>query len=187
MKLTNHFDAFLSDVVNLNETRLTQLDTSVDAVRTVIKSSGWTGNPISFATQGSWAHKTIIRPVEGKAFDADLIAFVKPVEGWGPRDYLTTLKSVFAGHGTYEDKVKRYSHCVTIEYAGERRIDIAPCVVNRSGITRNEVCNFGTDAFQASEPTLYTNCHCTEDDSGTIAISCGGCYGSPPARLERIA
>jgi len=37
------------------------------------------------------------------------------------------------------------------------------------------------------QPTLYTNCHCTEDDSGTIAISCGGCYGSPPARLERIA
>jgi hypothetical protein len=32
-----------------------------------------------------------------------------------------------------------------------------------------------------------TPCDCTEDDAGTITISCGGCYGAPPVRLERIA
>jgi hypothetical protein len=37
------------------------------------------------------------------------------------------------------------------------------------------------------QPTLWGSCHCTEDDAGSIAISCGGCYGAPPARLERIA
>jgi hypothetical protein len=34
--------------------------------------------------------------------------------------------------------------------------------------------------------TLYPNCNCAEDGEGTIAISCAGCYGSPPARLERL-
>jgi hypothetical protein len=31
------------------------------------------------------------------------------------------------------------------------------------------------------------SCRCREDDAGSIAISCGSCYGAPPARLERIA
>jgi hypothetical protein len=34
--------------------------------------------------------------------------------------------------------------------------------------------------------SLSTSCHCSEDNQGTITISCGGCYGSPPARLERL-
>jgi hypothetical protein len=33
---------------------------------------------------------------------------------------------------------------------------------------------------------LYGNCTCNEDNEGTVSISCGGCYGSPPARLERL-
>jgi hypothetical protein len=37
------------------------------------------------------------------------------------------------------------------------------------------------------QPTLYPGCNCAEDDAGTIVISCQGCYGSPPGRLERIA
>lgn len=45
---------------------------------------------------------------------------------------------------------------MTIEYAGERKIDIAPCVVNRGGAVRNEVCNFNTNEFELSEPEKYT-------------------------------
>jgi hypothetical protein len=31
------------------------------------------------------------------------------------------------------------------------------------------------------------NCYCVDlDDAGAIGLSCGGCYGSPPARLERL-
>jgi hypothetical protein len=29
-------------------------------------------------------------------------------------------------------------------------------------------------------------CFCSGDDAGTLTIACGGCYGSPPARLERL-
>jgi hypothetical protein len=35
--------------------------------------------------------------------------------------------------------------------------------------------------------SIYPDCHCQEDGEGTISISCAGCYGSPPVRLERLA
>jgi hypothetical protein len=156
MKLIDHFDTFMKDVVNLNDTRISQLDGSVEALQGVLRASDWEPKIKSFAAQGSWAHKTIIRPVDGKAFDADLLVFVKPVDGWGAKQYLTTLREVFASHGTYKDKVRRYSHCVTIEYAGEGKVDIAPCVVDRVSPGGYEVCNFNTDGFEQSEPSEYT-------------------------------
>jgi len=157
MKLVDHFDTFLTDVVNLNTTRITLLEDSIEALKGVIRASDWPPRIKSFTPQGSWAHKTIIKPVENSAFDADLLVFVKPVDSWDAREYLKTLRAVFANQATYEDKVRRFSHCVTIEYAGERKIDIAPCVVDRGGFTRFEVCNFETNEFEASEPIKYTD------------------------------
>lgn len=156
MKLIEQFNTFMTDVVNLNATRVTQLEDSIEALKGVLRGSEWKPKIKFFAPQGSWAHKTIIKPVEEKAFDADLLVFVKPVDGWTAKDYLCTLRAVFADHATYKDKVRRYSHCVTIEYAGERKIDIAPCVVDRGGVTQFEVCNFNTDEFERSEPEKYT-------------------------------
>lgn len=157
MKLTDHFNTFLTDIVNLNATRVTQLEDSIEALKKVIRGSDWKPTVKSFAPQGSWAHKTIIKPVENSAFDADLLVFVKPVDGWQAREYLTTLRAVFANQDAYKEKVRRFSHCITIEYAGERKIDIAPCVVDRGGITRFEVCNCNTNEFEASEPIKYTD------------------------------
>jgi hypothetical protein len=157
MKLIDHFTSFLHDTVNLNATRLTQLETSVGAIKDFIRASDWSPKMHTFEEQGSWAHKTIIKPVDGGEFDADLLVIVKPVEGWSAKEYLSTLKKVFSDSATYKDKVTRYSHCVTIEYAGERKVDIAPCVRDRGGITGYEVCNFGNDAFERSEPRKYTD------------------------------
>src|SRR6187402_1568718 len=114
MKLTDHFTTFLSDTVNLNATRLKRLETNVGALKTVIRDSDWRPKVVTFEEQGSWAHETIIKPVEGKAFDADLLVIVKPVEGWDAKEYLSTLRKLFADNVIYKDKVKRYSHCVTI-------------------------------------------------------------------------
>jgi hypothetical protein len=157
MKLKEHFDTFLDEAVNLNPTRLQLLEDSVATLEEVIAASSWAPKIKGWAGQGSWAHKTIIKPVDGRPFDADLLVYVQPVEGWDAKRYLTELKAVFANHGTYANKVHRYSHCVTIEYAGERKIDIAPVVVDRDAVTGFEVCNFDTNAFEASEPRLYTD------------------------------
>src|SRR5262245_40030355 len=131
MKLTEHFKDFLDDTVNLNMTRLDQLESSVSAIKDFIRASEWKPRVKHFTEQGSWAHRTIIKPVEEKAFDADLVVMVEAVADWDARTYLTTLRAIFADSGTYKDKVRRFSHCITIEYAGERKIDIVPCIVDR--------------------------------------------------------
>jgi len=156
MKLVAHFTSFLNDTVNLNATRITQLEDSVEALKDVIRDSDWEPRVITFEEQGSWAHQTIIKPVYRRAFDADLLVIIEPVDGWDAKTYLSTLRSVFANHGTYEDKVRRFSHCVTIEYAGERRVDIAPCIRERNGVPGHEVCNHTSNAFEPSEPEAYT-------------------------------
>ncbi len=60
MKLVDHFDTFLTDVVNLNASRITLLEDSIDALKGVIRASDWLPIIKSFTPQGSWAHKTII-------------------------------------------------------------------------------------------------------------------------------
>ena len=104
-----------------------------------------------------WAHKTIIKPVDKGEFDADLLVFVKPIAGWTAEDYIDTLLDAFKANKTYKDMVKPWSHCVTITYANDKKIDVAPCLVNRGNIGRYEVCNRDTDEFEQSEPTQYTD------------------------------
>lgn len=157
MKLVDQFKTFLSGEVNLNDTRMNQLGASVEAVQKAIKASSWEPKILDFDAHGSWAHGTIIKPVTGGEFDADLLVIVEPVEGWEAKDYVNKLGAFFDGHSIYKDKVHRYSHCVTIEYAGERRIDIAPCVKGRLWSNTYEVCNRTTNAFEITAALDYTD------------------------------
>lgn len=156
MKLHEHFKAFLDDHVNLNSTRLSLLEGSITAVENAVRALGWGPKVFSFAPQGSWAHETIIKPQSGQPFDADLLVFVEAKDGWTPKDYVNELANKLGKLPAYEGKVRRFSHCATIEYAGERKIDIAPCVVNRQHVGQYEVCNRVTDQFEASAPLAYT-------------------------------
>ncbi|APO49721.1 nucleotidyltransferase [Bradyrhizobium diazoefficiens] len=155
MKLVDLFNEFLNDTVNLNQTRVNGLEDSIEAIKGAVKDSDWKPKIQSWEPQGSWAHKTIIKPVDQGEFDADLLVFVHPVDGWEAADYIEELYTAFRANGTYKDKVRRWSHCVTITYANESKIDIAPCVVNRVG-NRLEVCNRVQNEFELSEPLQYT-------------------------------
>jgi hypothetical protein len=157
MKLCDHFKSFMKDSVNLNSTRLDLLEGSVETLKEVTRNSDWPPTGLVFAEQGSWAHKTIIKPVEGNAFDADLLVVVNAVKGWEAKQYLSTLRAVFADHGTYKDKVARSSHCVTITYAGERKVDLVPCIRDRNGVMGHEVCNYNENVFERSEPEAFTD------------------------------
>ena len=156
MKLNEHFKTFLDEQVNLNKTRLDLLESSVEAVQKAVRESGWGAEILGFAGQGSWEHGTIIKPLPNQEFDADILVFVKPKDGWETKDYVNRLFTAFEGNSTYKDKVRRYSHCVTIEYAGERKIDIAPCVKGRLTSDSYEVCNRNSNAFEQSAPVAYT-------------------------------
>jgi hypothetical protein len=157
MKLIQDFNTFLTDTVNLNSTRFDQLESSIDAIKTAVRGLDWTPTIVGFAAQGSWAHKTIIKPLPGDPFDADILVYVKPVDGWEAKDYINELYSEMSTLGLYKDKIRRYSHCITIEYAGERKIDVAPCVKERVQTSVWEVCNRDTNAFEKSNPLDYTD------------------------------
>jgi hypothetical protein len=157
MKLVDLFNDFLTETVNLNQTRVEALDDSIEAIKSAVKESDWAPKIHSWAPQGSWAHKTIIKPVDQGEFDADLLVLVYPIDGWSAADYIEELYEAFRAIGTYKDKVRRWSHCVTITYANDRKIDVAPCVINRGGFIRLEVCNRNTNEFERSEPIQYTD------------------------------
>lgn len=156
MKHADLFTQFLNDVVNLNVSRVTELETSIDAIKDAVRASPWQPKIVSWMSQGSWAHKTIIRPVDSGEFDADLLVFVQPIQDWTAARYVDDLYSALRENGIYKDKLQRYSHCVTINYANDKKIDIAPCVVKRGGYDQLEVCNRTADKFERSEPRKYT-------------------------------
>jgi len=129
MKLTEHFDTFMADVVNLNQARIDTLKARVDAILTTIEGfEVYSDILIETSPQGSWAHRTIIKPAGNSGFDADVVAFVKPHDEWTPAEYIEHLYAQFKGHGTYVSKVSLKTRCVTIQYANEFSIDVVPCV-----------------------------------------------------------
>ena len=155
MKQIDLFNDFLKDTVNLNDTRVTDLETSIEAIKDAVRTSDWEPHLNGWMAHGSWAHKTIIKPVDGGEFDADLLVFVEHVDGWSAATYIEELYKAFRANATYKDKVSRSSHCVTISYASEKKIDLAPCLTNRTNAL--EVCNRTTDQFEQTEPRQYTD------------------------------
>ena len=157
MRLISTFADFLTNTVNLNKTRLEQLDGSVDALKKFVRESDWDPKIRGFEEQGSWAHRTIIKPVDQGEYDADLLVLVDPVEGWSASDYVSKLGEIFSEDSTYGDKTKVWDYCVTIKYANERKVDIAPCVLDRKYSDTYEVCNRNNDTFCVSVPVAYTS------------------------------
>ena len=117
MKLVVEFTKFLEDEVNLNKTRIGTLTDRVDAIQKFLSNSGWQAPIDRYSPQGSWAHKTIIRPPGDQGFDADVLVFVQHVAGWKAEDYVLTLKDKFKGSGTYKEKVGLHTRCVRLEYS----------------------------------------------------------------------
>lgn len=151
------FETFLEEEVNLNKTRIRTLTDRVKAIEEFLSGASWGPKIIRFSSQGSWAHKTIIKPPGGQGFDADLLVFMQPVTGWQPEDYIIKLKDAFRASGTYKDKAGLHTRCVRLEYAGDFEIDVVQCVVNRPGGTSQfEVCNRNDNRFEPTDGEAYT-------------------------------
>ena len=129
MKHEQYFKDFLSDHVNLNQSRLDTLDGRVETITDLLKDklSGYR----KYSQQGSYAHQTIIKPVqENDEFDADILIFLKDddFDLNTFTDYVKGVHDVFQANKTYEDIVKINSRCVTIDYAGDFHLDVVPCI-----------------------------------------------------------
>lgn len=159
MKFAADFETFLADEVNLNQTRLDRLQESVGAIEDFL--SGHETYKDGFQElfpAGSWAHRTIIRPVGvNAAFDADVLLPVSLRSGWQAKDYIEQLYAAFRTHGTYKSLATRKTRCVRIDYAGEVHIDVVPMVEHQGQYFITNRCEpEQTGKFERSDPAAFT-------------------------------
>lgn len=154
MRLVLYFDEFLSDTVNLNQSRIDTLDSRLAAVGTFLDQhedlSGLVADEL--IPQGSYAHKTIIKPVAGHDFDVDVLLPMYAREELQPRDYIAELYKALRSSGTYHDMVGRQTRCVTVRYANEFHIDIVP-YLERDGA--HWIVNRHDNSYELSDPEQF--------------------------------
>ena len=111
------FRKFLSDHVNVNDSRMKRLRRAVRAVDDYL-SDNLKGYQ-NMERQGSFALGTIIKPVKKNGeFDADIQIVMNPNDDWEPKDYINAIYNTLDKNANYSDKLRRKTRCVTIDYAG---------------------------------------------------------------------
>ena len=150
MKHKDCFDIFLKNVVNLNSTRIENLKGKVMSVNEYLKThlEGYQ----TIEIQGSYAQKTIIKPVDDHEFDSDILLYIKKNEDFQAKDYIGELYNLLKNNGNYRDIVHRRTRCVVLDYAGEFHLDIVPCV-EQNGETY--ICNRDENKFELTDGTGY--------------------------------
>ena len=153
MKHDRYFEDFLEDNVNLNKTRLDKLKIHKKAITDFLaeKLDGYE----RCSTQGSYAHKTIIKPVDDNdEFDVDILVYIRD-DKFDPdvfSDYVDRVYQTFKGDGTYADKSKKNTRCVTIQYAGDFHIDIVPCIKYNDTCY---ICNCKNEEYEETDGDGY--------------------------------
>ncbi|MGH3119004.1 MAG: SMODS domain-containing nucleotidyltransferase [Gaiellales bacterium] len=158
MKHVARFDSFLADTVNLNQSRLDDLDDRVRATVGYLREDEAIGGLIrGQIPQGSWAHRTIIKPLPGDEFDADVLLHMDNVYRWvrEPGRYVDEVDRAFRRSGRYCDAVERKRRCVRIRYANFCHIDIVP-YVRRGLLGEKVIVNRAENRFEPTDPEAFT-------------------------------
>ncbi|MCK5199730.1 MAG: hypothetical protein KAR21_15340, partial [Spirochaetales bacterium] len=151
MKNINAFKAFLTDEVNLNQSRIDTLEQKIETIKTLLKDNLDYYRKVE--KQGSYAMQTIIKPVkENDEFDADLLIYFSEVEDWEPSDYIQELYDLFKNNGNYSHLVKKKTRCVTLDYSGDFHLDLVPCIEKDD---KTFICNFQENKFEETDGTGY--------------------------------
>jgi hypothetical protein len=165
MKLLDYFSQFLSGTVNLNQTRLDQLDSRVDSITEALKTAtNLDGRVLDTVPQGSWAHRTIIKPASGLEFDADFLVQLDEDLDWNgePRKYSNAVWAALNGHSTYGSMSTRKNRCTRVSYANDCHIDVVPYVIQSTG--RQVIINRETNEFEDTNPVGFTEWIQEKDD-----------------------
>jgi hypothetical protein len=165
MRLLDYFKQFLKDSVNLNKSRLGDLDSRVDSITLALKESPHLdGRVLDTVPQGSWAHQTIIRPGDGLEFDADFLVQLTEDLDWNdnPRSYADAVWSAMNKHSIYGNMSKKKDRCVRVVYANDCHIDIVTYLVLSSG--REVIVNRTTNEFEDTNPIGFTEWIQEKDD-----------------------
>jgi hypothetical protein len=165
VKLLAHFDSFLKETVNLNQRQLDLLDARVQSIVVEVGLDDVIGPMLEgYIPQGSWAHRTIIKPLAGREFDADFLLHLTEQAEWAdhPTSYLDEVEAAFRRSPRYGDKVRRKTRCVRIVYADDCHVDVVPYLVRSDG-SQVIVCR-DTDDFEATDPEGFTAWMKEKDD-----------------------
>jgi len=158
MKLVSFFNQFMNDEVNLNKARLDILNKKRTTIQSFIENSDtFKDIYIDMFSQGSYKHKTIIKPPkDNKEFDADILLQVTPPTEWedNPKMYINELYNIFNASDRYKDMIVKNTRCVTLDYSGDFHVDIVP-IVERSGDLY--ITNKSDNTFEKTNPIAYTN------------------------------
>lgn len=150
-KNNQEFQDFLRDEVNLNQSRLDRLNTSVRAVAAYLKDH-LTGYQ-KMERQGSYALGTLIKPVDDNdEYDADIQIVMNPNPEWEAEDYINEVLGTLNENDNYALKLSLKTRCVTIDYAGDFHLDVVPRVTLGD---RHCVCNRIDNKFEDTDGNGY--------------------------------
>lgn len=150
------FNLFLRDHVNLNQTRLDLLHTRTSSLDTALEESTLLEDRLdgSLIPQGSFAHGTIIKPLSGNDFDADVLLPMAEQVDWEPKKYTVELKKALDAVPRYAEKTVLGKRCVTIQFANSFHIDVVPFVERADGKTY--ITHRTKNEFLLQDPTEFT-------------------------------
>ena len=157
------FKSLLENTVNIDQTRLDSLDTSTQALYDALKDDPTLGKlVVEKIKQGSWAHRTIIKPKKGVDFDADFLLKMVEQPEWEltPAKYGDAVFEALTDDGTYAKQPRECKdRCVRVVYADGYHVDIVPFVVRAEdgkGWIVNSSANDGDGEWERTDPTGYS-------------------------------
>ncbi|BAQ21166.1 SMODS domain-containing nucleotidyltransferase [Corynebacterium glutamicum] len=149
------FNDFLRDFVNLNQGRVNTLQQGVSTLDEFLSLKSSLTHMINgdVIPQGSFAHKTIIKPFTGNDFDADVLLPMEEQSDWAPRKYTIELQKALEA-SQYTEMTILGKRCVTINYANDFHIDVVPFVTRDDGLTY--ITHRTDDEFVRQDPVAFT-------------------------------
>jgi hypothetical protein len=159
VKLHDYFDGLLDGAVNINADRLRQLDEHVAAIRGCLRGDEDLASIIrSFVPQGSWAQRTIIRPLPGREFDADMLVEMKRQRQWDqdPKQYLLAVHASLKASARYRSRLELKTRCVRVVYANDCHVDLVPYVHTRGWFERHQIVHRAENRFEEVNPGGFT-------------------------------
>ncbi|WP_210604421.1 SMODS domain-containing nucleotidyltransferase [Brevibacterium oceani] len=151
------FNEFLRDHVNLNQSRVESLQKRVSSLDDFISERSSLTDMVNgdIIPQGSFAHRTIIKPYSGNDFDADVLLPLEEQPDWTPKKYILELNRALGASSNYAGKTVLGKRCVTIDYANDFHIDVVPFVTRSDGLTY--ITHRIDNEFVRQDPVAFTD------------------------------
>lgn len=148
--LTTYFQEFLTTEVRISPHQRHLLNQRTSAVSEFLSQNLSLYEKTE--RQGSYALNTLIKPVETREYDVDLLVFMTRDAGKKPREYINDVDACFQQHDAFPAKIRRKTRCICLDYADAFHVDVVPCITD--GDTRF-ICNHDTDKFEPTDGIGY--------------------------------